>query len=288
MHVLTKVFMVLAAVATIALSSLVIAYAVNTDRIRSDYSAQLSRAAAAGAQRESELSVSSTEQARLAAQIEDAQRRIRELEERNASLENERGTLMAAKSNAEAERASTIAKIAELGETVRTQATLIAAYRDEAQNLRRNELDIRNRSLDMEQRLSDLTSQREVLEQNYRALQEELAEMKRDASSRGAGATAATAADPQAGFVASGPVIQGRVLDVQQDPTSGKSLVRLSVGTNNRVAVGMQFYAARDGSTLVGTLVVIRADLSESVAEVRLLRKEAGEVRAGDVVLSRL
>jgi TolA-binding protein len=286
-HVLTKVFMVLAAVATIALSSLVIAYAVNTDRIRSDYTAQLNRAAVAGAMRESELAVNSREQARLSAQVEDAQRRVRELEERNAALENERGTLMAAKSNAEAERASTIAKIAELGETVRTQATLIAAYRDEAQTLRGNELDIRNRSLDMEQRLSDLTSQREVLEQNYRALQEELAELKRDASTRVSGATAA-ATDTNAGFVASGPVIQGRVLDVQTDPTSGKSLVRLSVGTNNRVAEGMQFYAARDGATLVGTLVVIRADLSESVAEVRLLRKEAGEVRAGDVVLSRL
>jgi len=286
-HVLTKVFMVLAAVATIALSSLVIAYAVNTDRIRSDYSAQLARAAAVGAQRESELAVNSQEQARLSAQVEDAQRRIRELEERNATLENERGTLLSAKANAEAERAATVAKIAELGETVRTQATLIAAYRDEAQTLRRNELDIRNRSLDMEQRLSDLTSQREVLEQNYRALQEELAELKRDASARGTGATAG-ATDTAAGFVATGPVIQGRVLDVQKDPTSGKSLVRLSVGTNNRVAEGMQFYAARDGSTLVGTLVVIRADLSESVAEVRLLRKEAGEVRAGDMVLSRI
>lgn len=287
MHVLTKVFMVLAAVATIALSSLVIAYAVNTDRIRSDYAAQVARADAVGAQRQSELAISSSEQAKLSAQVEDAQRRIRELEERNAALENERGTLLAAKANAEAERAATVAKIAELGETVRTQATLISAYRDEAQGLRRNELDIRNRSLDMEQRLSDLTSQREVLEQNYRALQEELAELKRDASTRANGATAA-ATDAQAGFVASGPIIQGRVLDVQKDPTSGKALVRLSIGTNNRVAEGMQFYAARDGSTLVGTLVVIRADLAESVAEVRLLRKEAGEVRAGDIVLSRL
>ncbi len=286
MHVLTKVFMVLAAVATIALSSLVIAYAVNTDRIRSEYAAQVARADSAGAQRQSELAIASTEQARLTAQIEDAQRRVRELEERNAALENERGTLLAAKANAEAERAATVAKIAELGETARTQATLIAAYRDETGKLRTNELDLRNRSLDMEQRLSDLTSQREVLEQNYRALQEELAEMKRDSSTRAAGAT--TAADSQAGFVATGPVIQGRVLDVQKDPTSGKSLVRLSVGTNNRVAVGMQFYAARDGSNLVGTLVVIRADLAESVAEVRLLRKEAGEVRAGDIVLSRL
>ncbi len=287
MHVLTKVFMVLAAVATIALSSLVIAYAVNTDRIRTDYQSEMARRIAVEAQRGDELSLSSREQARLAAQVEDLNRKVAELENRNSTLQNERGTLEAAKANAEAERASTIAKIAELGETVRTQATLIAAYRDEAKTLRTNELDLRNRGLDMEQRLSDLTSQREVLEQNYRALQEELAEIKRDSTGRVAGA-AGVAADASQGFIASGPVIQGRILGVQKDTATGKTLVRLSVGTNNRVANGMQFYAARDSATLVGVLVVIKSDLQESVAELRLLRAEAGEVRVGDMILSRL
>jgi hypothetical protein len=290
-HVLTKVFMVLAAVATIALSSLVIAYAVNTDVIRRDYQAALARRDAAEASKASDLAVSNREQTRLAAQIEDLNRAVAQLQQAKTALENERSGLESAKAVAEAERSSTIAKLAELSETLRTQATLISAYRDEAQTLRRNELALRNQSLDMEQRLSDLTSQREVLEQNYRALQEELAELRRDSSTRvagGVGGASGTLAATTTGFVASGPVIQGRVLGVQKDPATGKTLVRVSVGSNNRVADGMQFFAARDGSTLVGTLVVIRTDLAESVAEVRLLRPEAGEVRAGDVVLSRL
>ena len=74
MHVLTKAFVVLAAILSVALSALVIAYAVNTDRIQADYRARVAQVDQVNAQIATQASQANSEQARLNAQIEQLMR----------------------------------------------------------------------------------------------------------------------------------------------------------------------------------------------------------------------
>lgn len=285
MHVLTKVFVVIAAVLSVALSALVIAFAVNTDRIREDYQNVVSAKAAIEAQSAAASAISEQERSRLNSMIEQLSRDQATLKASLGNLENERNMLSAGKAKAETERDSITAKISELGETAKTQATLITSYRDEVTTLRKNELDYRQRALDMDNRLNDLESQREVLEQNFRALQEQLAEAKRAATAAAPAAGIVSGTGDQA-FVYAGPRIQGRVEDMKVDASTGKTLVKLSVGTNDKVAKNMKMFLVR-GDQFIANVVVTTPDMKWSVAEVTLVNKGA-QVAAGDLVVSRI
>lgn len=286
MHVLTKVFVFIAAVLSVALSTLVIAFAVNIDKIREDYQNLASAKAAIEAQSAAASAISDQERSRLNSVIEQLSREQVALKDTLARIENEKNSVTAARAKAETERDAITAKIAELGETTKTQATLIVSYRDEVTTLRKNELDYRQRALDMDNRLNDLESQREVLEQNFRAVQEQLAEAKRSASSSSAPAAGIVSGAADQSFVYTGPRIQGRIEDVKVDASTGKTLVKLSVGTNDRVSKNMKMFLVR-GDQFVANVVVITPDLKWSVAEVTLVNKGL-QVTAGDLVVSRI
>ncbi len=281
---MTKVFVVIAAILSVALSSLVIAYAVNTDRINADYQAAVGKEAAASAQLARQQAEWATEQTSLNGRIRSLETDLGRLTDENRSLQNEKATLQIEKERAEAARTSTDAKLAELGESVKTLTTLVGVYRDEISALRRSELTAKTREVELNDRLNDLMAQRMVMEQNYRALLEELAERKRDAGVAAMGGVASAADQP---FDYTGAPIFGRVLGVSKQPGSGKTLITLSVGSNDRVAKNMKFRIARGGA-FVGQATIIEVDLKSSIAEVTL--GDAGgtiDVRDGDLVQTR-
>jgi septal ring factor EnvC (AmiA/AmiB activator) len=283
-HVLTKVFVVIAAVLSVALSVLVVAFAVNTDRIREDYQNIVSAKAAVEAQSSAAVTIAKEENTRLHSANEQLERDQVTIKTNLNNLENERNSLSAAKTKAELERDAITSKIAELGETAKTQATLITSYRDEVTTLRKAELDFRQRALDMDNRLNDLESQREVLQQNFRALQEQLAEAKRAANGQPAAGIVSGAAEQA--FVYSGPRIQGRVEEIKTDPSNGKTLVKLSVGTNDKIAKNMKLFIVR-GDQFIANVIVSQPDMKWSVAEVQLLNKGA-TISVGDAALSKI
>ena len=197
-------------------------------------------------------------------------------------LAAENAALRTAVAKAESERQSVVNKIAELGETTRTQAEIIKNYREENSSLRNNDLNLRTRQAELDDRINDLESQREVLEQNYRALQEQIAEAKRAQeqllSGGGSGA---------AGALAPIPNIKGRVEAVQYDDVLKKTIVKINVGANDRVGKNMAFYITR-GSTFIGRVQVTHdPDLKFSVGELVLLNP-GQEVRVGDQISSHL
>jgi len=283
-HVLTKVFVVIAAILSVALSALVIAFAVNTDRIREDYQNVASAKAAIEAQSSGASALYEQERTRLNSSIEQYARDAASNEAQIRGLQNNLSTLTTDKNKAESERDSITAKISELGETTKTQATLISSYRDEVTTLRKAELDYRQHALDMDNRLNDLESQREVLEQNFRALQEQLAEAKRAVSGSPAAGVVSGAADQA--FVYSGPRIQGRVEEVRADTTTGKTFLKVTAGTNDKVAKNMKLYVIR-GDQFIANIIVTQPDMKWSVAEVTLVNKGAA-VQVGDLITSKL
>lgn len=281
MHVLTKVFVVLSVVLSIVLSAMAVVYAVNVDRVRTAYVSLQAKEAATSALNSSTSASADIARTQAAAKLADVQNSLNDAVAKLRSLQQENANLTTAKNKAESALSSIESKIAELGETARTQAALISSYRDENSTLRNNELTYRQRALEMDERLSDLESQREVLDQRYKAAQEQIADLQKQASG-GATAAAGGASQP---FVYSGPRIQGTIEEVQNDPATGRQLVKLNVGTNDRVAKSMKFIVVRDSQFLCN-VVVTQPDLRWSIGVIDTLNKPV-DVRPGDIVMSR-
>jgi hypothetical protein len=281
-HVLTKVLVVFAAILSVALSALVIAYAVNTDRIATDYSNAVRLRLATDEKASSQLAEANTKQTRLNASVLQLNAQLAEQQARISGLESERTTILADKAKAIAEKDQVANSINDLRETAKTQATVIQVQHDEVSTLRNNELKYRTTQAELDDRINDLESQREVLEQNYRALQEQIAEAKRAQEQLLSGNKAGT----DQPFVSTGPLINGRIEAVQVDPSTKRTTAKINVGTNDRVAKNMQFSVVR-GNQFLGNLVITEPDLKWSVGVVNTLGKPV-EVREGDLVVSRL
>lgn len=290
MHILTKVLVITAAVLSVFLAALTIAYSTNADRIVSQFQAERNLRVATEASLQGAKGQAGEEQARLNAQIE---KLYGDLATRTADfnrLEAGITTLQGEKAKALADYQSLQAKIAELGETAKTQANLITSYRDEVTTLRKNELTYRQQALEMDDRLSDLESQREVLDQTVRALQEQLAEARTQQetlvqSGPGSSSTAGarTTAEP---FISSGPLVAGRVDSVSKDAATGALLAKINIGSNDLVRENQKLFVGRGGE-FVANVVVLKTDLKWSIARIDTLGR-AVEVREGDQVLSRL
>lgn len=288
MATLTKVLVIFAAVLSLFLSALVIAYSVNTDRIVADRDAEIARsqnalagAASTATQASEERIRAQTEKDTLTKALGDATAKLAELERVNADLT--RG-----KAKAEQELQAITLKIAELGETAKTQATLLAGYRDEVAALRKNELRFREQAVQADDRISDLESQNEVLTQSVRALREQLEEARlarEGGASMGvvSGASLSRAGEP---FVDTGIPVTGSIDTVSADPATGATLVKINLGSNDRIRENQKLFVSR-GKDFVANLVVVKTDLRFAIAKVDALSRKV-EVKAGDAVATRL
>ncbi|MBX3323940.1 MAG: hypothetical protein KF757_13230 [Phycisphaeraceae bacterium] len=280
MHILTKVFVLFAAVLSILLSALTISYTINTDMIVSSFAdaraaqenaeeslrAQAAQASLVNQEKESEIQS-------LRAQLTAATQEMRTLEAESARLQTDvRG--------ARADAAAANRRVQGALEATKAQALIIDAYKNEVTKLRNDELATREQMLQMEERLSNIESQKQVLEVTVRALREEIASIK-DPRSIGQG----IAADAPPTEI-SGPIITGIVQAVTLDADTGDSIVQINLGQNDRVQRNTLVNIVR-GSEFVCQVVITRTDLNVSTGRVINLRPGA-IVRAGDTVKSRL
>lgn len=284
MHGLTKVLIVIAAVLSIFLSAMVIAYAANTDRIRSDYARSVTEKEAATAALQTGNSQWGTAKAALESELSALRNEVATKVQAINSLELERANLSTERARAEQSRDAVEAKIKELSESVKTMQTLIATYSDEVRTLRKSEYEAKRRSVELEQRLADLESQNGVLNANNRALKEQLADAQRALGNAQSGVASLGETAGQA-FEAVN-LIQGRVEEVTREDSSGKTLVRMSMGSASGVAKNMKLYVVR-GQDWVANLVVVQPDLRTSIATIELAASGA-DVRVGDLVISKL
>jgi len=296
-HVLTKTLVVLAAVFSVALSALVIAYAVNTDRIAADYGNALRRVTVVEATAAQNNASYNSEKTRLEADRAHLNNQILGLKKEMDTLATENASLRTAVVKAESERQAIVNKIAELGETTKTQAEIIKNYRDENSALRQSDLDHRTRAAELDDRIADLESQREVLEQNYRALQEQIAEAKRNQEqmlngtrSGSAGAVGGASQPSAIGVNMAGvvtPDIKARVEAVTYDDTLKKTIVKISAGANDRVGRNMVFHIVR-GDEFIGRIQINQdPDLKHAIGEM-ILTNQGKQVQVGDTVQTNL
>lgn len=285
MHILTKVFVLIAAVLSIMMASLAIAYSVNVDRITADYRDMQAAKLSAESEMKSQAAIHAQQ---LASSQETVKNLQDELASRNADtrrLEAANSELRIALRQAEAARESISSKIAQLGVTTETQANIINEYKTELSRLRDDELAYRDEKIDLEKAISDLESQVIVFEQVKRSLEEQLAEIK--AQNNDSTATASTGSTRSAPIEIAGPLIRGTIDEVVDDPNSGFTRVRINLGSNDRLRQNARFYIIRNDTQYLGDLIVESVDLNHAVGRVAFV-KDNQAVRAGDQVLSKL
>ncbi len=273
MHIITKIFVVFAAILSVLLSALSVAYSTNAERITSALRAERAGVASAKAQVAEQAAKGAAERAMLNQRIDDLMRVVREREGDLTNFERDNQRLLADAKQAQTGQMSVLSKIDQLGATVSTQASLIQSYREEVQKLREEELRSTQREIELSDHISDLSGQLEVAIETSRALQEQLVELRDQAGSSGP----AVASDPRAG-----QPVRARITEVRRDPASGNMLAAIDAGSNDRIREGMEMSIIRRGS-FVAKLVVQSVTLNTAVGRVDTLHR-AVEVQPGDLV----
>ncbi len=288
MHILTKVFVLFAAVLSIMMAALAISYSVNADRVVADSNDSMARADAAVLALTAFKASSAQEGSALNETINSLQDELASRDADTRRLEASNSELRIRTRQAEAARESITSKIAQLGVAVETQAQIIDEYKDRITRLTAQELDSRDKMIDLEQSLSDLKSQVIVYEQVKRAREEQIEELRTIISAQASGGASNNAnAARQTPVEVAGPVIQGTIDRVQTDPASGELLVQINLGTNDRIRSNSRLYIHRNNDIYLGDLVVQSVDLNHAVA--RVSYSIPGQtIRVGDKVMSKL
>ncbi|MGH7241886.1 MAG: hypothetical protein ACREJD_00530 [Phycisphaerales bacterium] len=284
MATLTKVLVIIAAVLSLFLSALVISYSFNTDRILADRDAEVARSLAAQGQVADNATQASAAKASWEKERSSLETQMTERDARSRELERVNAELTRSKAKAEQDLQAITLKIAELGETASTQAKLITGYRDEVTALRKNELRFREQAVQSDDRISDLESQNEVLTQSVRALREQLEEA-RLAREGGSGAMGmlVSAKEP---FVDTGIPVTGAIENVTTDPSTGATLVKINLGSNDRIRENQKLFISR-GKDFVANLVIVKTDMRFAIGRVDTLSRKV-DVHNGDSVTTRL
>lgn len=280
MHILTKVFVLFAAVLSIMLSALTISYTINTDQIVSNYNDALASAEVA-----SESLRAQTAQHELVSREKDSEiQSLRSQLQANTSsmrdLESANGRLQTDLRGVQADKAAADRRVQGALEATKAQALIIEAYKNEVTQLRNNELQAREQMLQLEERLSNEISRIQVMEASNRALQEQIANLQ------GVGSKPTPTGGPTEPQEIPGGVIRGLVQNVTFDSAMGQYVVQINLGQNDRVNRNNKLIITR-GSEYIADVVVISSDLNVSTARVTLLQP-GKVVQTGDTVVSKL
>lgn len=281
MHIVTKILAVFGAILSVLLAALTISYSANADKIteafRDEQNAKIAYQSAA----QNQIADWNAEKARLQGQIDSAANEKASIEALMKTLQSDLANKSADLQKARLDDQSVKNTVDNLTATAKANAALIEALTKEIGELRNERIASTRRETELVDRLNDLESQRQVLEQNTRALQEQLAEAKLTLERVKSGNT--TASDQP--YTYTGPLIQGRVLSVSASPAGGE-LAEISEGSNSGVKANMKFSIVREGK-FIANVVMTTVDLGRSVGRIDKLGRTV-EIRSGDIVLSRL
>jgi predicted nucleic acid-binding Zn-ribbon protein len=286
-HILTKVFVLFASVLSIMMAALAISYSVNADRITADYRDAVATAVTASNDLAAVKAAQGQEKAALQDDLSSLQDELASRDADSRRLEASNSELRIALRQAEAARESISSKIAQLGVTTETQAKIIDEYKTELGRLREAELSWRNDKIDIEKSLSDLESQVIVYEQVNRSLRERIAELQTAFANAATGNSSDSSSVSSMPTEVAGPLIRGSIDEVMTDPASGDTLVKINLGTNDRIQANTRLYIHRGNSIYLGELVIFQVDLNHAVGTVTYVAQNQS-IRAGDQVMSKI
>ncbi|MBA4120840.1 MAG: hypothetical protein C0513_09150 [Isosphaera sp.] len=284
MHITTKILIVLGALLSVALSSLTIAYTANADTLRQQIDAERQAKDTANADLSLERTRSQTDLADARQRAENAESARDQLQSQINDLMQERARLIneAALAKLEAERIGN--QIQSLGSTAETQQTLLSSLNEENSALRKRLTDGAQREVQLIDRQNELEGQRQVLQQNVRALTEQLNEARLAIQNARSGGNAQGNARPIEALF--GPRVDTRVRSIARAP-NGDELVTIAAGSASGLRENIKLTVFRDGEGFLANLILTRVDITESVGRLDKLGRDV-TIREGDLVTSRI
>jgi len=282
-HIVTKILVVFAAVLSLLLAALTMAYASNADAIKSSYSASENARVAA------QLSASMSEQnsaerhAKDQAALKSLQNDLAAKDSENASLRAENSRLTSEVEVARAAEATASNQQKSIIATIDTQTNLLKKYAEEVAELRNQLLESSKKEIELVDRINDLEAAREVLEQNLRAVKEQLEETKLSLQQAQSGGTA-TAGAPTIARELAGPVVRARVSEVMSTPAG--DMVVISEGANRGIREATKMHIVR-GAQYIGSIEISTVEPTQAVGKVTFISGDS-RVQKDDTVLSRL
>jgi predicted nucleic acid-binding Zn-ribbon protein len=294
-HILTKILLVIVAILSVLLSALTIAYTANATALKTSVTNLQARAAAAEASAASANSEAGQQRATDQERVRALEEKLRSQQQVLDNLQQERTELRASKDKAETEAAGIRAQISQFVATTDTQSALIKSQREEVTQLRDSFLSAQRREIELVDRVNELEGSREVLEQNARALKEQLEETKlalvsaQQAVTTGQSGAASGAAK---GLTTSlpvelpGAVVRAGVDDVFRSPT-GDSMVVISEGASRGIKENSVLHVIRGTDQFIGSIVITTVEPGRAVGKLNTFGR-GGVAQRGDVALSRL
>jgi ABC-type multidrug transport system fused ATPase/permease subunit len=253
LHILTKFFVFIAAILSVLLAGLSIAYTFNANEIATQMQRAKAQANAAVAEANASLATSEQRVSELRSSARDQDASLAERDNRIVELENSVSNLTAENAGLRAEQATYSTRIDEFTTLIATAQSLDAARADELRELRDELLSYARREIDLSDRINDLVSQLEVSQATVRSLQETIVQIQEGGDERG-GDSGRTPVAPD-GF-------RARVTDVRTEG-SGRTLVAIDAGSSDGLRSGTRLSVSdEDGFSAV--IVIEQVNLNSS------------------------
>lgn len=265
MSTLTKVFVVLLVVFSIAFTVMTVSFAAQTPNWRQLAETYRESATIADTNLRNQIAASAAELAashdsmrRQMERIGELEKEMKRVEDRVAQLQLEADQVRAEKSSAEAINRGLVAQL-QAADTTRTE------YRNQRDELERQNVEMRRRNVDLNDRVNELSARVSVLLEQRRQYEQQINILKEEneqlASQAGGGGSGRQMEQPGGlaleGVRSASPVarstVRGKVVDV------ANGIVTLSVGSADGVKPGMVFVVHRDDQYLGD----VRVDLVE-------------------------
>jgi len=287
LHIVTKFLVIFAAVLSILLAGLSIAYTSNAERLVNEVRLERDRATKAEGQAAAVTSASAGERESLQAKLLELETALRQTADSSNDLQASNARLLAEVNSLKQASVTHSAQIDQFTAVVQTYASLNKAQADELNQLRDRELDFARKEIELTDRVNDLSGELEVARETNRSLQEQLVESRRTAevgSSPALGTALGTGAASDIGLLKAPSGFRSQITGVQDDE-SGATLVSIPAGTSDGLRERMKLSIVRDG--FLATLILERVDQNESIGRVDYLgRRGQVEIRAGDLVMA--
>ena len=294
MHVLTKIFIVLVALLTVAIVPLVAVNATNESTFQKKFKEAQASASAAEAILSTERSAWLASQQKLETDIRAMESKVADLQKQADSKGAEARKAAQELAGTKAAQASIAASLEVLAQNGKATGELTETLVAELRNLRTRSMEAEKRLVEVQEAFDSSQSSLEVADAARRALQEEvkrLADEKDHALATVADYVASVGelAKARAGAVGERVVatrsVSSTIISVRRDGNT--TLAEIKAGSRDGLKAGWVMTIG-DGSTFVGNLRITEVDVNRSVGVVELEDATArGEVKVGQRAISR-
>lgn len=282
MHIVTKFLVIFAAVLSMILAGLTIAYTSNAGALREAVKLSENKASQATAQASAVTASAAAERQSLQQKINELETAMQQAVTRTADLQGENAKLLAEVNGLKQASVTHSAQIDQFTAVIQTYASLNQTQSDELNTLRNKELASARKEIELSDRINDLLGELEVSRETGRSLQEQLVAARESLDRSQQGGASLGAVDSGTGLLRAPLNFRSQIIAVREDE-SGGTLVTIPAGSSDGLRERMTLNIVRNG--FIARLVVERVDQNESVGRVDFLGREGQVyVQEGDRV----